>query len=89
LESDERLSEAPTLYCIVAWRILYVTLLARTAPELPGTALLTTEEWPALYCHTHGLAQPAQAPPSLHQAVLWIAQMGGFLARKNDGPPGP
>jgi hypothetical protein len=89
LESVERLSVALTLYCIVAWRILSATLLARTAPELPCTALLTTEEWQALYCHANHLAQPAQAPPSLHQAVLWIAQLGGFLARKNDGPPGP
>ncbi|HAT7800149.1 TPA: IS4 family transposase, partial [Legionella pneumophila] len=23
------------------------------------------------------------------EAVKWIAQLGGFLARKNDGEPGP
>ena len=28
-------------------------------------------------------------PPSLRQAVRWIAQLGGFLARRNDGEPGP
>jgi hypothetical protein len=27
-------------------------------------------------------------PPSLHQATRWIAQLGGFLARKGDGEPG-
>ena len=27
-------------------------------------------------------------PPSLRQAILWIAQLGGFLARSGDGQPG-
>ncbi len=30
---------------------------------------------------------PAQ-PPTLHAAVRWIAQLGGFLGRKSDGEPG-
>jgi hypothetical protein len=25
----------------------------------------------------------------LTQAVVWIARLGGFLARKSDGAPGP
>ena len=27
-------------------------------------------------------------PPSLREAVRWIAQLGGFLGRKGDGEPG-
>ncbi|MGB3691761.1 MAG: IS4 family transposase, partial [Spirulinaceae cyanobacterium] len=27
-------------------------------------------------------------PPSIHQCVKWIAQLGGFLGRKGDGEPG-
>ena len=26
--------------------------------------------------------------PALHQAVRWIAQLGGFLGRTSDGEPG-
>jgi hypothetical protein len=26
--------------------------------------------------------------PTVHQAVRWIAQLGGFLGRKSDGEPG-
>jgi hypothetical protein len=33
--------------------------------------------------------QPAATPPTLAQAVLWIARIGGFLVRKDDGAPGP
>jgi hypothetical protein len=28
-------------------------------------------------------------PPGVRQAVRWIAQLGGFMARKGDGEPGP
>lgn len=31
---------------------------------------------------------PPDTPPSLHQAVLMIARLGGFLGRKGDGEPG-
>jgi hypothetical protein len=29
-----------------------------------------------------------KSPPSTHQAVRWVAQLGGFLGRKSDGEPG-
>jgi hypothetical protein len=27
-------------------------------------------------------------PPTLLEATKWLAQMGGYLGRKSDGPPG-
>jgi hypothetical protein len=89
LETVERLAVALTLYSIIAWRILYATMLARTAPDLPCTVVLSTAEWQALYCNMQRVPEPPTTPPSLAQAVLSIAQLGGFLARKGDGPPGP
>jgi len=89
LETVERLAVALTLYSIIAWRILYATMLARTAPDLPCTVLLNKEEWQALYCNIQRVPEPIAAPPSLAEAVLWIAKLGGFLARKGDGAPGP
>ncbi len=32
--------------------------------------------------------KPLPALPPAQQATRWIATLGGFLARKNDGPPG-
>lgn len=89
LETVERLAVALTLYSIIAWRILYATMLARTDPDLPCTVVLGKEEWQALYCHTQRVPEPAATPPTLAQAVAWIARLGGFLARKRDGAPGP
>lgn len=89
LETVERLAVALTLYSIIAWRILYATMLARTDPDLPCTVVLTQDEWQALYCNIQRVPEPAATPPTLAQAVLWIARLGGFLARTGDGAPGP
>ena len=89
LETVERLAVALTRYSIIAWRILYATMLARTDPALPCTALLTHNEWQALYCNIKRVPAPAATPPTLAEAVLWLAKLGGFLARKGDGAPGP
>jgi Transposase DNA-binding/Transposase Tn5 dimerisation domain len=88
LESVEALRRSLALFSVIAWRILYATLLARTAPELPCTVLLALEEWQALYCAIHKTPTPPVTPPTLRQAVRWIAQLGGFLGRKSDGEPG-
>ncbi len=77
------------LFSVIAWRVLYATLLARAAPDLPCTVLLETTEWQALYCAIHKTPQPPSTRPTLGHAVLWLARLGGYMARTSDGPPGP
>jgi len=89
LETADRLERCLALYGVIAWRVLYATLLARDAPDLPCSILLDRDEWQALYCVVHRTPTPPTAPPTLRQAVRWIAQLGGFLARASDGEPGP
>lgn len=88
LETAERLQRCLVVYSVIAWRILYAVWLSRTLPDIACTALLEPDEWQALYCAIHRVAQPPATPPSLHQAIRWIGQLGGFLARKRDGEPG-
>lgn len=88
LESAARLQRCLTLFSVIAWRIVYATMLSRTLPELPCTVLLALEEWQALYCATHQTPTPPATPPTLHEAVQWIARLGGFLGRPGDGDPG-
>jgi hypothetical protein len=88
LQSAESLYRGIALYSVIAWRVLYATLLARTAPDLPCTILLAEEEWQALHCAHHKTTQLPARPPTLAQAVRWIAMLGGFLGRKGDGEPG-
>src|SRR5919109_1863066 len=83
-----RLRRALALYSVLAWRILYATMLARSVPEAPCSVLLDPEEWQALYCAIHRVPQPPAEPPTLGQAVTWIAQLGGFVGRRRRDRPG-
>lgn len=73
---------------LVAWRLLFLTYLGRLNPDLPCTVALHECEWQALYCFIHKTPFPPTSPPSLQQAIRWIAHLGGFLARKADAHPG-
>ena len=87
-ETAERLRRCLALYSVLAWRILYATMLARSVPEAPCRVLLEPEEWQALYCAIHRVSEPPPEPPSLDQAVKWIAQLGGFVGRRRSDRPG-
>jgi hypothetical protein len=84
----ERLRRCLALYSVLAWRIYYATMLARAVPEAPCSVLLEPEEWQALYCAIHRVPTPPAEPPSLGQAVNWIAQLGGFVGRRRRDQPG-
>lgn len=88
LETADRLQNYIALMIIIAWRLHWLTYINRTDPDLPATTILTVTEWQALYMHIHKTAQYPDVPPSVYQTVRWIAQLGGFLARKGDGEPG-
>lgn len=75
------------MYLIVAWRILYLTMLGRTVPSITCEAVLESTEWQTAYIIIKKKPPPKE-PPTLEKAILLIAQLGGFLARKSDGFPG-
>ena len=88
LETAERLQRCLALFSVIAWRIVFTTMLARTCPDAACTAVLDEDEWQALYCHIHQTTRLPHTPPSLRDAVRWIARLGGFQGRKHDGEPG-
>ena len=88
LASGERLQRCLTLYSVIAWRIFYATMLARAVPDMLCSVLLDLDEWQALYCAIHQCPTPPEEPPSLVQAVHWIAQLGGFVGRRRRDQPG-
>ncbi len=88
LESAERLKPYLTLMSIIAWRLFWLTHINRQAPEACCTTILADHEWKALYTTIHRRATLSPTPPTVRQAIRWIAQLGGFLGRKGDGEPG-
>ena len=88
LETKDRLISFLAVANIVAWRLLWQTYLRRIDSDLPCTVVMTEPEWKALYSFVHKTTILPQEPPSLGQATLWLAKLGGFLGRKSDGQPG-
>lgn len=88
LRTADRLQRFLALANVVAWRLLWLTYLGRGRPDLPCTVAFEDYEWQALYAYLHKTAILPSTPPTLHQATLWLAQLGGFLGRKGDGYPG-
>ncbi|PZS05612.1 MAG: IS4 family transposase [Candidatus Chloroheliales bacterium] len=84
----ERLVRMIAVYSLVAWRVQYATMLARSGPEMSCEVVLERAEWEALYCAVHRVAMPPRGAPSLAQAIHWLGQLGGFSGRKSDGEPG-
>jgi len=87
LESAFRLRKALATYSIVAWRLMWLTYRARLTPEDSCELVLQPAEWKLLRRKFVPKSR-SKKPPTLQQAILWIAQLGGFLARKGDGNPG-
>jgi len=88
LEHIDRLQPALALYMIVAWRILYLTMLGRECPDLPCDLVFDLQEWRAIFIVSEKQPPPDE-PPSLNTIVRMLASFGGFLGRKGDGEPGP
>jgi len=88
LGTAARLERCLALYAVIAWRIVYATMLARALPDAPCTAVLADDEWQALWCARYDTDTPPETPPTIREAVREIAHLGGFLGRKHDGEPG-
>jgi hypothetical protein len=88
LETADRLKRYLALMCVIAWRLFWLTYLKRQYPDSSCTTFLTQAEWQVLYCKINNTLSLPLNPPTVSQAVTWIAQLGGFLARKHDGEPG-
>lgn len=88
LQSRERIEAALALYLIVAWRVLYLTRLGREVPDLTCEVAFSPQEWRALYIVIKRQKPPPE-PPRLMEVLTLVASLGGFLARKSDGFPGP
>jgi hypothetical protein len=76
------------VYLIVAWRTLYVCRLGRAFPEMSCEALFEPAEWKSVYRVVRN-EPPPRRPPLLGDMVRMIAQLGGYVDRPRDDPPGP
>lgn len=87
-ETLDRYLAAFAILCVVGWRVEYLKGAARHDPEGSCEKYFTREEWMAIvHFVTRRAAEPSHPPP-MREFVTLIAQLGGYLAKKSQGPPG-
>jgi len=62
--------------------------VARTSPDASALLFLNDVGWKILFVKFNPNKKIPKRVPSMKQATIWVAQLGGFLARKGDGDPG-
>lgn len=87
LESRERIERCLMMYMIVSWRIMFLTMISRSEPELSCEYFYDKSEWNTAYVLTYKRRSPNN-PPSIREMNRMVATFGGFLGRKRDGEPG-
>lgn len=88
LRHGDRLKKYIALLSVIGWRLFWLARVGRSHPNLPCTIILESHEWQALHFWIRKTFQVPSKPPTLEQATVWIAKLGGFKARKSDGHPG-
>jgi len=88
-ETAERLKRAIVIDAVIAWRIQLMTLLGREVPSLPSEVFFDQWELKILEELESREGKRAKKPPfTLGQAIILVARLGGYLARRSDPPPG-
>lgn len=88
LKKVESLMKAVAVYSLAAFNIMQLTYQSRQTPEISCEAVLKRRQWEALYMLKFKTSKLPKQTPTLQEATRWLAQMGGYLGRKSDGPPG-
>lgn len=88
LRSSERLVNLISIFCIIGWRIFWLTMLHRTEPTRSPTIALTTTEVCLLDELVKTKPRHSSAKGTVSDYIIKIARLGGYLARASDPPPG-
>jgi len=89
---DRRLDDARNLEAclaidlVVAWRVYWLTMVAREKPDTSCDQILSEEEWHVLSAWATG--KITDKAPNVRQAMRWIGNLGGWLPRGKQDNPG-
>lgn len=86
LRTAERLANLIAMMCILSWRVLWLTMVNRTSPELPAKLVFTEVEMKLL--EHLAPAKDGATKKTVGRFLTLLARLGGYLNRKRDAPPG-
>src|ERR1051326_8573289 len=86
LRTAERIVNLIAVFCVLSWRIFWMTMMNRVAPAAPPLVALTRVETQLL---DRLLPEPSKRQKAtLSTYLIKVARLGGYLARRSDSPPG-
>jgi hypothetical protein len=86
LRSAERLVNLLATFCILGWRIFWLTMMNRSTDNAKPTLAFTALEIELL---NRLASDPNRSrSQSLHSCLTQLARLGGYLDRASDPPPG-
>ena len=88
LRTAERLANLVAVFCIVSWRVMWLTMMARAAPDASPTIALTPLEITILDRVVSNSGNRGAKQNTLRFYLTKLARLGGYLARASDPPPG-
>ena len=86
LRTAERLANLIAMMCILAWRVLWLTMANRVSPDLPASLVFTNTEIKLLE-HLVPMKDGSRKRTVGH-FLIRLARLGGYLNRARDAPPG-
>jgi hypothetical protein len=87
LRTAARLANLIAVFCILSWRIFWLTMMNRALPDAPPTLAFTALEIRLLDYLTKRKGERVQKI-SVSSYLVQLASLGGYLARAGDSPPG-
>lgn len=88
LETADRLKNYIVLKSVVACRLFWLTRMSQENEEASCDAVLDKLEWSLLHRKFNKTRAAPSQVPTLKQVMIWIARLGGYIARPKDPPPG-
>ena len=88
LRRSERLVNLIAIFCIIGWRVFWLTMLNRTQPKQSPASALTATEVCLLDALVKSPPRPSRSKKTISNYIVKIARLGGYLARATDPPPG-
>jgi hypothetical protein len=88
LRTADRLANLMAIFCILSWRILWLTMLNRIMPEASPKTALSNTEIALLDELVSNTGKRRCRPGTLSFYLTKLARLGGYLARSSDPPPG-
>jgi hypothetical protein len=88
LRTADRLANLMAVFCILSWRVLWLTMLNRTNPNASPTTAFTGAEIALLDALVNGVGGRRCRTATLGYYLTKLARLGGYLARASDPPPG-